>query len=84
LETVDIKGIAYYTLGNYRKELNDEEMKEYLELFEKYFLKSFTSRLTDYSDPKIDVLSVDVLNLKYTIVRSLLLSTDKKPVLISH
>ena len=54
-------------------------MKEYSILFEKYFLKSFTSRLTDYSDPKIDVLSVEVLNPKYTIVRSLLLATEKKP-----
>ena len=79
LQTVDIKGVAYYSLGNYRKELNEEQMKEYLVLFEKYFLKSFTSRLTDYSDPKIDVLSTDVLNAKYTIVKSLLLATDKKP-----
>ena len=53
LQTVDIKGIAYYSLGKYRKGLNDEQLKEYLSLFEKYFLKSFTSRLTDYSDPKI-------------------------------
>tara|TARA_B100001123_G_C15116055_1_gene949412 strand:+ start:446 stop:1039 length:594 start_codon:yes stop_codon:yes gene_type:complete len=79
LRTVDIKGVAYYTLGNYRKELNDEQMKEYLNLFEKYFLKTFSSRLTDYSDPKIDVLSAEVLNPKYTIVKSLLLGTDKKP-----
>ena len=79
LRTVDIKGVAYYSLGNYRKELNEEQMKEYLVLFEKYFLKSFTSRLTDYSDPKIDVLSTDVLNPKYTIVKSILLATDKKP-----
>ena len=79
LKTVDIKGVAYYSLGNYRKELNDEQMKEYLSLFEKYFLKSFTSRLTDYSDPKIEVLSTEVLNPKYTIVKSLLLATDKKP-----
>jgi len=79
LKTVDIKGVAYYSLGKYRKELNDEQLKEYLSLFEKYFLKSFTSRLTDYSDPKIDVLSVDVVNEKYTIVNSLLLATDKKP-----
>jgi len=79
LKTVDIKGVAYYSLGNYRKELNDEQMKEYLSLFEKYFLKSFTSRLTDYSDPKIEVLSTDVLNAKYTIVKSLLLANDKKP-----
>ena len=79
LKTVDIKGVAYYSLGSYRKEFSDEQMKEYLPLFEKYFLKSFTSRLTDYSDPKIDVVSAEVLNPKYTIVKSLLLATDKKP-----
>jgi len=78
-ETVDIKGIAFYSLGKHRKELNDEQLKKYLLLFEKYFLKSFTSRLTDYSDPKINVLSVEVLNPKYTIVKSVLLATDKKP-----
>ena len=79
LKTVDIKGVAYYSLGSYRKEFSDEQMKEYLALFKKYFLKSFTSRLTDYSDPKIDVVSAEVLNPKYTIVKSLLLATDKKP-----
>ena len=79
LKTVDIKGVAYYSLGSYRKEFSDEQMKEYLALFEKYFLKSFTSRLTDYSDPKINVLSAEVLNPKYTIVKSLLVATDKKP-----
>ena len=79
LKTVDIKGVAYYSLGNYRKTLNDEQMEEYLALFEKYFLKSFTSRLTDYSDPKIEVLTAEILNSKYTIVKSLLLATDKKP-----
>ena len=79
LKTVDIKGIGYYTLGNYRKKLSDEQMAKYSSLFKKYFIKSFTSRLTDYSDPKIDVLGVEVLNSKYTIVRSLLLGTDKKP-----
>ena len=79
LKTVDIKGVAYYSLGNYRKKLNDVQLDEYLVLFEKYFLKSFTSRLTDYSDPKIDVISTEVLNPKYTIVKSLLLATDKKP-----
>ena len=79
LKTVDIKGVAYYSIGNYRKKLNDEQLDEYLVLFEKYFLKSFTSRLTDYSDPKINVLSIEVLNPKYTIVKSLLLATDKKP-----
>ncbi len=79
LKTVDLKGVAYYSLGHYRKELNDKQLKEYLTLFEKYFLKSFTSRLTDYSEPKIDVLSTEVLNPKYTIVKSVLLATDKKP-----
>ena len=79
LKTVDIKGVAYYTLGGYREKLTDEQMKEYLSLFEKYFLKTFSSRLTDYSDPKIDVLSAEVKNSKYTIVKSLLLGTDKKP-----
>ena len=79
LKTVDIKGVAFYSLGKYRKDLSEEEMKKYLALFEKYFLKSFTSRLTDYSDPKIEVLSAEILNPKYTIVKSLLLATDKKP-----
>ena len=71
--------MAYYSLGNYRKQLTDEQLKEYLALFEKYFLKSFTSRLTDYSDPKIEVIGIEVLNTKYAIVKSLLLATDKKP-----
>ena len=79
LRTVDIKGVAYYSIGKYRKELNDEQLKEYLTLFEKYFLKSFSSRLTDYSEPKIDVVSTEVLNPKYTIVKSILIATDKKP-----
>ena len=79
LKTADIKGIGFYTLGSYRKKLNEEQLKEYSQLFEKYFLKSFTSRLSDYSDPKIEVMSAEVLNEKYTIVRSILLATDKKP-----
>ena len=79
LKVVDIKGVGYYSLGNYRKELTDDQLEEYMVLFEKYFLKSFTSRLTDYSEPKIEVLSAEVMNPKYTIVRSLLLATDKKP-----
>ena len=79
LKTVDIKGLAYYTLGRKRKEISSEELKKYEKLFKGYFLKSFTSRLTDYSDPKIDVLSTEVLNPKYTIVKSILLATDKKP-----
>ena len=79
LKTVDIKGIGYYTLGSKRKELTPDELKKYEDLFQKYFLKSFTSRLTDYSDPKIDVLSAEVLSDKYTIVKTLLRGTDKKP-----
>ena len=76
---VDIKGIAYYTLGNYRKNLKSEDKSKYLELFENYFLKSFTSRLTDHSNPKIDVLDAEVLNPKYTIVKSVLLATSERP-----
>ena len=79
LKAADIDGIGYYTLGKYRKGMSDGELEEYSALFKKYFLKSFTSRLTDYSDPKIEVTGVDVLSPKYTIVKSLLLATDKKP-----
>ncbi len=79
LKTVDIKGLASYTIGKKRKELSPEELEKYEELFEKYFLKSFTSRLTDYSDPKINVLSADVKSEKYTIVKTMLVKTDKKP-----
>ena len=79
LKTADIKGIGFYTLGKYRKTLNEDQLEEYAILFEKYFLKSFTSRLSDYSDPKIEVISADIINPKYTIVRSVLLSTAKKP-----
>ena len=79
LKTVDIKGVAYYAIGKYGKELNNEQLNDYLLLFEKYFLKSFTSRLADYSDPKINVISADVVNEKYTIVKSILLATDKRP-----
>jgi phospholipid transport system substrate-binding protein len=79
LKTVDIKGLAYYTLSRKRKEISSEELKKYEKLFEGYFLKSFTSRLTDYSDPKIDVLSTEIIDEKYTIVKTLLIATDKKP-----
>ena len=74
-----MKGLAYYTLGKKRKEISPEELKKYEELFEKYFLKSFTSRLTDYSDPKISVLSAEKVSDKYTIVKTMLVKTDKKP-----
>ena len=79
LKTVDIKGIAYYTIGNYRKKLEGKTKQKYLNLFEKYFLKSFTSRLTDHSNPKIEVLEAEVLNSKYTIIKSVLLATTERP-----
>ena len=75
---VDIKGVALYTLGSYRKNLNEEQKKEYTILFEQYFIKTFVSRLTDYSEPKIDVISAEKINDKYTIVSSILLATDKR------
>ena len=79
LKTVDIKGLAYYTIGKKRKEISSDELNKYEKLFEKYFLKSFTSRLTDYSDPKIAVLSAEAVSEKYTIVKTVLIKTDKKP-----
>ena len=66
-------------MGKYRKNLTEEQLKEYAILFEKYFLKSFTSRLSDYSDPKIEVVSAEIINPKYTIVKSVLIATSKKP-----
>ena len=79
MESVDIKGIGLYTLGSHRKNLSDNQKKEYNDLFYKYFLKSFSSRLADYTDPKINVLSQEKINEKYTIVSSLLVGTDKRP-----
>ncbi len=79
LATVDIKGVGLYTLGSYRKNLTEEQKKEYSNLFKEYFLKTFVSRLTDYSEPKIDVISAEKKNEKYTIVSSILLATEKKP-----
>ena len=78
-KTVDINGIGLYTLGSHRKNLSDSKKKEYLDLFNKYFLKSFSSRLAEYSDPKINILSQEKLSEKYTIVSSVLLATDKRP-----
>ena len=78
-ETVDIKGIGYYTLGSARKILNEEEKKEYAELFEKYFLKSFSSRLAEYTNPEIDVNSKEKINENYTIVNSTLKATAERP-----
>ena len=78
-ETVDIKGIGFYTLGAARKNLDESQKLEYTKLFEKYFLKSFASRLAEYTNPEIDVLSKEVLNEKYTIVSSVLKETTKRP-----
>ena len=78
-ETVDIKGIGYYSLGSHRKNLSDDKKKEYLDIFEKYFLKSFSSRLAEYTDPKIRVVAQKKLNEKYTMVSSVLLATDERP-----
>jgi len=78
-ETVDITGIGFYTLGSIRKNLNSEQKTEYSKLFEKYFLKSFASRLAEYTNPEIDVLSKEVLNENYTIVNSLLKGTNERP-----
>ncbi len=79
LDTVDIKGIGFYTLGSVRKSLSQDQKDEYLEIFEQYFLKSFSSRLAEYTNPEIDVYSKEVLNENYTIVNSLLKGTDERP-----
>ena len=78
-ETVDIKGIGFYTLGSLRKELNDDQKNEYNKLFEQYFLKSFSSRLAEYTNPEIDVLSKEIINKNYTIVNSLLVASNDRP-----
>ena len=78
-ETVDIRGIGFYTLGSKRKSLNEEEKKRYAKLFEDYFLKSFSSRLAEYTNPEIDVTNKEKLNDSYTIVNSLLKATNERP-----
>ena len=78
-ETVDINGVGFYSLGSVRKNLDDNQKNKYLELFEDYFLKSFSSRLSEYSNPKIDVQDKDVLNKNYTIVKSILVATSERP-----
>ena len=78
-ETVDFRGIGYYSLGAHRKNLSDDKKKEYLNIFEKYFLKSFSSRLAEYTDPKIRVDSQKKLNEKYTMVSSVLMATEDRP-----
>ncbi len=78
-ETVDIRGIGFYTLGSVRKTLNDDQKKKYAILFEEYFLKSFSSRLAEYTNPEIDVQSKEILSENYTIVNSLLKGTAERP-----
>ena len=79
LDTVDIQGIGFYTLGKFRKNLSDEQKQKYSELFKEYFLKSFSSRLAEYSNPKIDVQSQEKLSDTYTIVSSILVATSERP-----
>ena len=78
-ETVDIKGVGFYSLGAARKNLNNTEKKAYSELFEKYFLKSFSSRLAEYTNPEIKVKNKEVLNENYTLVASVLVGTSERP-----
>tara|TARA_B100000683_G_scaffold258849_1_gene281954 strand:- start:52 stop:639 length:588 start_codon:yes stop_codon:yes gene_type:complete len=78
-DTVDIRGIGFYTLGAARKNLSDDDKLKYAELFEQYFLKSFSSRLAEYTNPEIDVFSKEILNKNYTIVNSLLKATNERP-----
>ena len=78
-ETVDIRGVGFYSLGSARKALDDNQKKMYFDLFEKYFLKSFSSRLSEYTNPKIEVYGKKILNENYTIVNSILVSTSERP-----
>ena len=78
-DTVDIEGIGFYTLGSVRKDLSDDQKKVYAVKFEEYFLKSFSSRLAEYTNPEIDVFNKEVLNENYTIVNSILKATSERP-----
>ena len=78
-ETVDVIGIGFYTLGSYRKTISENEIKQYEILFEQYFLKSFSSRLAEYSNPEIEVVSKKKLNENYTMVSSILVGTNQRP-----
>ena len=78
-ETVDIKGVGFYSLGSVRKKLDSEQKKIYSVLFESYFLKSFSSRLAEYTNPEIEVYGKEILNQNYTIVNSLLVGTSERP-----
>jgi phospholipid transport system substrate-binding protein len=78
-DTVDIRGIGLYTLGPFRKNLSENEKNKYSDLFERYFLKTFSSRLSEYTNPKIEVSDKKVLNKNYTIVNSVLVGTSERP-----
>jgi phospholipid transport system substrate-binding protein len=78
-ETVDIRGVGFYSLGSAKKNLDENQKKKYFDLFENYFLKSFSSRLSEYTNPKIEVQGKKILNKNYTIVNSLLISTSERP-----
>tara|TARA_B100001093_G_C26695027_1_gene956538 strand:+ start:538 stop:1134 length:597 start_codon:yes stop_codon:yes gene_type:complete len=78
-ETVDIDGIGMYTLGAYRKTLNEDQKERYNKLFKEYFLKTFSSRLAEYSNPEIQVNSKEKINENYTMVSSILVATDTRP-----
>ena len=81
LDTVDIKGIGFYSLGKHRKDLTNDKKKEYSKVFKDYFLSSFSSRLAEYSNPVIEVNSKEKINDNYTIVSSTLAATDKRPAI---
>ena len=78
-ETVDIRGIGFYSLGSTRKILNENQKQKYFDLFENYFLKSFSSRLSEYTNPKIEVQGKNVINKNYTIVKSILVGSTDRP-----
>ena len=78
-ETVDIEGVGFYSLGSARKNLNNSQKEAYSELFEKYFLKSFSSRLAEYTNPEIEIIDKEILNENYTIVTSILVGTSERP-----
>ena len=78
-KSVDIKGVGLYSLGKYRKSISKEKLSEYEILFKQYFLKSFSSRLSEYSDPKINVISQEKINENYTIVSSILVADENRP-----
>ena len=78
-ETVDIRGIGFYSLGSIRNVLNDNQIEKYFDLFENYFLKSFSNRLSEYTNPKIEVQNKNVINKNYTIVNSVLVGTPDRP-----